>query len=68
MPITPMFHVMAWGIPYVAITLGLRTVLPGRYAPEMLLKLRAEEKVSFSHCVPTILQCCCTPQRQAGRT
>ncbi|EKZ99384.1 AMP-dependent synthetase and ligase [Cupriavidus sp. HMR-1] len=56
MPITPMFHVMAWGIPYVAITLGLRTVLPGRYAPEMLLKLRAEEKVSFSHCVPTILQ------------
>jgi len=56
MPITPMFHVMAWGIPYVAIMLGLRTVLPGRYVPETLLKLREAEKVSFSHCVPTILQ------------
>ena len=56
MPITPMFHVLAWGIPYVAVMLGLRTVLPGRYAPDMLLKLREQEKVTFSHCVPTILQ------------
>lgn len=56
MPITPMFHVMAWGIPYVAIMLGLRTVLPGRYAPETLLRLRETEGVTFSHCVPTILQ------------
>ncbi|KAF7964266.1 long-chain fatty acid--CoA ligase [Cupriavidus sp. UYMU48A] len=56
MPITPMFHVLAWGIPYVAVMLGLRTVLPGRYAPDMLLKLRKQEKVTFSHCVPTILQ------------
>jgi len=56
MPITPMFHVLAWGIPYIAVMLGLRTVLPGRYAPDMLLKLRQTERVSFSHCVPTILQ------------
>jgi len=56
MPITPMFHVMAWGVPYVAIMLGLRTVLPGRYVPAALLKLRATEGVTFSHCVPTILQ------------
>ena len=56
MPITPMFHVLAWGMPYVAVMLGLKTVLPGRYVPEMLLKLRREEKVTFSHCVPTILQ------------
>ncbi len=56
MPITPMFHVLAWGMPYAAVMLGLRTVLPGRYAPDMLLKLRREEKVTFSHCVPTILQ------------
>lgn len=56
MPITPMFHVLAWGIPYIAVMLGLRTVLPGRYAPDMLLKLRETEKVTFSHCVPTILQ------------
>jgi fatty-acyl-CoA synthase len=56
MPITPMFHVMAWGMPYVAIMLGLRTVLPGRYVPATLLQLRHAEKVTFSHCVPTILQ------------
>jgi fatty-acyl-CoA synthase len=56
MPITPMFHVLAWGMPYIAVMLGLRTVLPGRYAPNLLLKLRETERVTFSHCVPTILQ------------
>lgn len=56
MPITPMFHVLGWGIPYIAVMLGLRTVLPGRYLPDVLLKLRESEKVTFSHCVPTILQ------------
>ncbi|MDM0117165.1 fatty acid--CoA ligase [Variovorax sp. J22R133] len=56
MPITPMFHVLAWGLPYVAVMLGLKTVLPGRYVPDLLLKLRKSEKVTFSHCVPTILQ------------
>ena len=56
MPITPMFHVLAWGIPYIAMLLGLKTVLPGRYVPDMLLKLKRDEKVTFSHCVPTILQ------------
>ncbi len=55
MPITPMFHVHAWGIPYIATALGIKQVYPGRYAPEMLLKLIADEGVTFSHCVPTIL-------------
>jgi fatty-acyl-CoA synthase len=56
MPITPMFHVHAWGVPYAATVLGLKQVYPGRYDPEMLLKLLINEKVTFSHCVPTILQ------------
>ena len=55
MPITPMFHVHAWGIPYLATMLGVKQVYPGRYEPEMLLKLLLIEKVTFSHCVPTIL-------------
>jgi fatty-acyl-CoA synthase len=55
MPITPMFHVHAWGVPYVATLLGVKQVYPGRYEPEMLLRLLLTEKVSFSHCVPTIL-------------
>lgn len=56
MPITPMFHVHAWGLPYVATSLGVKQVYPGRYAPDVLLALLVREKVTFSHCVPTILQ------------
>ena len=55
MPITPMFHVHAWGLPYVATALGIKQVYPGRYAPEMLLNLIQQEEVTFSHCVPTIM-------------
>ena len=55
MPITPMFHVHAWGFPYMATSLGVKQVYPGRYAPEVLLELIAKEKVTFSHCVPTIM-------------
>jgi len=56
MPLTPMFHVHAWGIPYVATLLGVKQVYPGMYEPGMILKLIQTEKVTFSHCVPTILQ------------
>jgi fatty-acyl-CoA synthase len=56
MPMTPMFHVHAWGNPYVATLLGVKQVYPGRYDPEDLVALRVRERVSFSHCVPTILQ------------
>ena len=56
MPITPMFHVHAWGFPYVATLLGLKQVYPGRYLPANLLQLIAQEKVTFSHCVPSIMQ------------
>ncbi|MFQ5875914.1 MAG: AMP-binding protein, partial [Dehalococcoidia bacterium] len=56
MPLTPMFHVHAWGFPYVATMLGLKQVYPGKYDPEMLVKLIVGEKVTLSHCVPTILQ------------
>ncbi|MCF6267449.1 MAG: fatty acid--CoA ligase [Desulfuromusa sp.] len=55
MPMTPMFHVHAWGLPYIATALGLKQVYPGKYTPEVLLKLIDKEKVTFSHCVPTIL-------------
>ncbi len=56
MPITPMFHVHAWGLPYVATMLGVKQVYPGRYVPDALLGLIGRERVTFSHCVPTILQ------------
>ncbi|WP_298015734.1 fatty acid--CoA ligase [uncultured Castellaniella sp.] len=55
MPMTPMFHVHAWGFPYVATLLGLRQIYPGRYQPDVLLRLIRDERVTFSHSVPTIL-------------
>ncbi|AEV24737.1 acyl-CoA synthetase (AMP-forming)/AMP-acid ligase II [Azospira oryzae PS] len=55
MPLTPMFHVHAWGMPYIATLAGVKQVYPGRYQPEAILKLIEKEQVTFSHCVPTIL-------------
>jgi fatty-acyl-CoA synthase len=55
MPLTPMFHVHAWGVPYIATLRGTKQVYPGRYEPQMLFKLVMEEKVTITHCVPTIL-------------
>ena len=55
MPLTPMFHVHAWGVPYIATLMGVKQVYPGRY-DELLVKLLLQHKVTFSHCVPTILQ------------
>src|SRR6478735_8882439 len=56
MPITPMFHVHAWGFPWAATLAGVKQVYPGRYDPALLIKLIRQEKVTLSHCVPTILQ------------
>ncbi len=55
MPLTPMFHVHAWGVPFLMTLLGAKQVYPGRYEPEILLKLIIGEGVTFSHCVPTIM-------------
>ncbi|HYY74334.1 MAG TPA: long-chain fatty acid--CoA ligase [Solirubrobacterales bacterium] len=55
MPVVPMFHAMAWGIPYVATMVGARQVLPGPdLSPRGLAELIASERVSWSAGVPTI--------------
>lgn len=56
MPLTPMFHVHAWGMPYVATMLGLKQVYPGRYEPKMICDLRNAHGVTYSHGVPTVLK------------
>ncbi len=57
MPITPMFHVHAWGNPYnchrARPQAGLSRPLPARICWSRLF---VQEGVTFSHCVPTILQ------------
>lgn len=66
LPITPMFHVHAWGVPYVVTMLGLKQVYPGRYAPDSLLQLMVREQCTFSHCVPTIMHMILSSPAAAG--
>jgi len=55
MPVVPMFHAMAWGIPYVAAMVGARQVLPGPdLTPGGLANLIAGERVTWTAGVPTI--------------
>ena len=56
LPLTPMFHVQAWGFPYMAVALGLKQVYPGRFEPSTVLRLLELHRVTISHCVPTLLQ------------
>ena len=56
MPITPMFHVHAWGFPWAATLAGVNQVYPGRYDPALLIRLIKTEGVTFTHGVPTLLQ------------
>jgi fatty-acyl-CoA synthase len=66
MPLTPMFHVHAWGVPYLATMLGIKQVYPGRYEPEMICRLRREHGVTYSHCVPTVLRMVLDASAAAG--
>ena len=55
MPIAPMFHANAWGIPYVATMVGAKIVLPGRFLDgKSVFDLLENEKVSFTAAVPTV--------------
>jgi fatty-acyl-CoA synthase len=57
LPVVPMFHANAWGIPYAAAMAGSKLVLPGpRMTPADIAKLIADERVTFSGAVPTIWQ------------
>jgi acyl-CoA synthetase (AMP-forming)/AMP-acid ligase II len=55
MPVVPMFHVNAWGLPYSAALVGAKLVLPGsRLDGASLYELLEREKVTFSAGVPTV--------------
>jgi fatty-acyl-CoA synthase len=55
MPIVPMFHANAWGIPYAAGLVGCDLVMPSRFMQaEPLAKAIEREKVTVSAAVPTI--------------
>ena len=55
LPVVPMFHVNAWGIPYAAAMCGAKMVMPGaRMDGEALFELMESEQVTLSAGVPTI--------------
>jgi 3-(methylthio)propionyl---CoA ligase len=57
LPVVPMFHVNAWGIPYIACMTGAKLVLPGAGLDgKSLYELFESEKVTFSAGVPTVWQ------------
>ncbi|MGZ8376604.1 MAG: long-chain fatty acid--CoA ligase [Gemmatirosa sp.] len=55
LPVVPMFHVNAWGLPYTCAVVGAAQVLPGPHLdPASLLELFQSERVTFSAGVPTV--------------
>ncbi|MFD1451215.1 MULTISPECIES: long-chain fatty acid--CoA ligase [Oceanobacillus] len=55
MPVVPMFHVNAWGIPFAALWFGTTQVLPGPMpTPQILAELIEEHKITMAAGVPTI--------------
>jgi len=57
LPVVPMFHVNAWGIPYSAALTGCKLVFPGPALDgKSVYELIEQEKVTFAAGVPTVWQ------------
>jgi fatty-acyl-CoA synthase len=55
LPVVPMFHANAWGLPYVSTMVGAKQIFPGPHLdPTSLLELFQNEKVTLTAGVPTI--------------
>jgi acyl-CoA synthetase (AMP-forming)/AMP-acid ligase II len=55
LPVVPMFHANAWGLPYIAAFAGTGLVLPGpKLDAESVLELLAQERVTITAGVPTV--------------
>ncbi|SMQ66398.1 fatty-acyl-CoA synthase [Bacillus sp. OV166] len=55
LPVVPMFHANAWGMPFAAVWFGTSLVLPGPYCtPKLIAELIEQERVTITAGVPTI--------------
>src|SRR5262249_56443954 len=55
LPVVPMFHGNAWGLPYAALMAGADLIMPDRYLqPEPLVRLIEAERPTLAGAVPTI--------------
>ena len=55
LPVVPMFHVLAWGIPHACLLVGASLVMPDRFLqPEPLVRLVEGERVTVAGAVPSV--------------
>jgi fatty-acyl-CoA synthase len=55
LPVVPMFHANAWGLPYAAVMAGASLIMPDRFLqPEPLVQLIEAERPTVAGAVPTI--------------
>jgi acyl-CoA synthetase (AMP-forming)/AMP-acid ligase II len=67
LPVVPMFHVNAWGIPYSAALTGCKLVFPGPALDgKSVYELIEAEKVTYAAGVPTVWQMLLTHMKPAG--
>ncbi|MBD9531406.1 fatty-acid--CoA ligase [Comamonas sp. CMM01] len=67
LPVVPMFHVNAWGLPYSAALTGAKVVFPGPALDgKSLYELIEAEGVTFAAGVPTVWQMLLTHMQQGG--
>ncbi|MGC1173072.1 3-(methylthio)propionyl-CoA ligase [Polaromonas sp.] len=67
LPVVPMFHVNAWGIPYSAALTGAKLVFPGPALDgKSIYELIEAEKVSYAAGVPTVWQMMLGHMKPAG--
>jgi len=67
LPVVPMFHVNAWGIPYSAALTGAKLVFPGPALDgKSIYELIEAEKVTYAAGVPTVWQMLLTHMKPTG--
>ena len=67
LPVVPMFHVNAWGLPYAAALTGCKLVFPGGAMDgKSIYELIEAEKVTFAAGVPTVWQMLLGHMKPAG--
>jgi 3-(methylthio)propionyl---CoA ligase len=67
LPVVPMFHVNAWGIPYSAALAGAKLVFPGAAMDgKSIYELIEAEKVNYAAGVPTVWQMLLGHMKQNG--
>ena len=67
LPVVPMFHANAWGLPYAAVMAGADLIMPDRFLqPEPLVRLIEAERPTIAGAVPTIWNMLLTHVRAHG--